>query len=197
MFFTQFKPKIKIRRTRGRYLSLVIGYRSVIAAIIGLVRSLKHLVIECVLSQGEKRTIRSTNLCPLDRLHFSLIALRNRWKFRRGGRNLNKKIYEIIYFFQRAIKLYRKHLCDIDIHVICSWLCGFSWPLSRINQSLIKPPDREYCGRGTRREKGDQKPWCQVGDDCRRREGACNISFFLHFFSFFLPFTLALVECKS
>lgn len=67
-------------RARGRYLSLALS-DTVIAAVIGLVRSLKHLVIECALSHRDKRTIRSTNLRPLDRLHFSN-ALRNQRKFR-------------------------------------------------------------------------------------------------------------------
>lgn len=68
MFFTQFKLKIKIRRTRhldsrarGKYHP---RYRTLLSRPLS-VRVLVRLVIKCALSQEEKRTSRSINLCSL------------------------------------------------------------------------------------------------------------------------------------
>lgn len=122
-----------------------------------------------------------------------------------------------ICHFQQALKpkLYYEHLRDIDIRIgyptfVARNQCGFSRSLSRIDRSLIKLRNREYRGdyvdwivEGTRREKGDQNLGARSGtitDEEEARAMFLSFSFcvsLFFFFSFFLPFTLALVECKS
>lgn len=118
--------------------------------------------------------------------------------------------------FSTSIKtkaVLHEHLRDIDIRIgyptfVARNQCGFSRSLSRIDRSLIKLRNREYRGdyvdwivEGTRREKGDQNLGARSGTITDEEEArAMFLSFFcvsLFFFSFFLPFTLALVECKS